>query len=364
VKTKQSKMNINRHNYEELFLLYVDQELTAAERVLVEAFVQENPDLKVELELLQQATLHADFKLDDAFKNKLLKQEAVTEEQLLLLLDGELRREEAATIKTAIDADAELQKDWAWLQRSQLNADESIVFPDKSLLYKEAQPARVFYMSAAVRRWSAAAAVLLMLGTGYWLYNQQKPVDPVAEATPSSKQPQITVPVPSTNNVKENNTEELVQEQPVQQQSNTVTPAIKQEIIKQTPVQQQNRNTIAVSNQPKQEQLPVTVQQETNLKTQNTIVKTEINTNPNGNNLPTSTVPHETSIAATPNVSFANYDEAGDEDEQEGLLNENKQRSTGLKALFKKAKRTLERRTGIQSGESQVRFAVFAINTQ
>lgn len=361
-------MTINRHNYEEYFLLYVDHELTAAERVLVETFIEENPDLKVELEILQQTTLQIDAKLDDAFKSKLLKEESVTEEQLILLLDGELRKEDAMKVQEAIVADSQLQNDWAWLQRSKLSADTSVVFPDKSLLYKEAQPARVFYMSAAVRRWSAAAALLLMLGTGYWLYNKQTTTDPVAgveTGTPVQQPGTVTKPESSTTNDTPVTNEALAQEQKVTEQPTvTPTPVVKQNNINQQPVKQQQNNTIAINNKPQQEQLPVVVQQpENKLQTQDAIVKTETKTDNNRNNLPTSTVPPSTNIAAS-SVSYVNYDEQGSEDEQEGLLNENKQRSTGLKALLKKAKRTLERRTGIQSGDSQVRFAVFAVNTQ
>ena len=65
-------MNINRHNYEEFFLLYVDNELSAAERNAVELFVQQNPDLGEELQLLEQSVVsHDEIIFED--KQRLLK---------------------------------------------------------------------------------------------------------------------------------------------------------------------------------------------------------------------------------------------------------------------------------------------------
>ena len=45
-------MNIDRNNYEEFFLLYVDGELDATQQLAVENFVQQNPDLAVELKMI------------------------------------------------------------------------------------------------------------------------------------------------------------------------------------------------------------------------------------------------------------------------------------------------------------------------
>ena len=47
-------MTINRNNYEEYFLLYVDRELNGDEQKMVEEFVKLHPDLEKELSALQQ----------------------------------------------------------------------------------------------------------------------------------------------------------------------------------------------------------------------------------------------------------------------------------------------------------------------
>ncbi len=49
-----NQMNINRDNYEEYFLLYIDRELSADEQQVLESFVRRNPDLEKELERLKQ----------------------------------------------------------------------------------------------------------------------------------------------------------------------------------------------------------------------------------------------------------------------------------------------------------------------
>jgi hypothetical protein len=50
-------MKINTTNYEEYFLLYIDNELSDEQKVAVENFLQENPVYKKEFSLLQQSVL-------------------------------------------------------------------------------------------------------------------------------------------------------------------------------------------------------------------------------------------------------------------------------------------------------------------
>jgi hypothetical protein len=50
-------MHINKTNYENYFLLYIDKELSASDQAAVESFVQENPQYANELNSLQKTTI-------------------------------------------------------------------------------------------------------------------------------------------------------------------------------------------------------------------------------------------------------------------------------------------------------------------
>ncbi len=160
-------MDINRHNYESFFLLYVDNELTTAERKDVDDFVRQHPDLLPELEMLQQAVLPVQtFAFAD--RASLLKQtlSAIQQEQLLLLLDDELPAGEAANVRQTIAANAALRAEWTILQQTRCDAGETVVFEDKASLYRKV-PVRVI----GARWWKVAAAAVL-LGFGVYTFVQ------------------------------------------------------------------------------------------------------------------------------------------------------------------------------------------------
>jgi hypothetical protein len=157
-------MNITRHNYETFFLLYVDKELSAAERKTVEVFVQENPDLQAELLALQQTV----FKADDTILEKkdwLYMEDGVSalQENLLLYADDELDAADKKTVEALLATDKTAAAEWAVIRQTKLQADASVLFDDKKSLYRH-EPARV----VGIKWWRVAAAAAVLLGFGLW----------------------------------------------------------------------------------------------------------------------------------------------------------------------------------------------------
>ena len=156
-------MTVNRHNYETFFLLYVDKELSAAERKAVDMFVQENPDLKMELILLQQTVIKADdINLDK--KNWLYREVEITalHENLLLFADDELSAADKKSVEILLATDNKAMAEWAILQQTKLQPDRAVVFENKQLLYRK-KGGRVVGFT-----WWRAASAAIILGFALW----------------------------------------------------------------------------------------------------------------------------------------------------------------------------------------------------
>ena len=160
-------MNIDRHNYEEYFLLYVDNELSSEERRLVEEFAQRHPDLREELDLLLQFRAEPDAGIAFPEKTALYKttgaqlvNDANYAEWLLLYTDNELNAGEKAAVEQYVAGNPAAAAELGLLLQTRPEP-ETIPFPDKSVLYRKEEKVRYF----PFRYWRAAAAVLL-LGIG------------------------------------------------------------------------------------------------------------------------------------------------------------------------------------------------------
>jgi hypothetical protein len=155
-------MNINRHNYEEYFILYMDNELSSEERRMVETFVQNHPDLKEELDILLQYKLVPDSNIVFEGKDELMKvkgESPVTlsnyEEWLVLYMDNELTGDQQKIVAQFIAANPSVKKEVDLLLRTQLQP-ETIVFVNKEVLYRREEKVR------PILWWRAAAAILIL----------------------------------------------------------------------------------------------------------------------------------------------------------------------------------------------------------
>ena len=160
-------MKIDRHNYEEYFILYMDNELSSDDRRMVEAFVQQHPDLKEEMDILLQYKMVPDTDIVFSSKEELMKVNGDTpvtlsnyEEWLSLYMDNELTAEQKNTVEQFLAVNPSVKKEFALLQRTKLQP-EQIVFAHKQSLYRKEE--KVKHLTA---RWWRVAAAVLILATG------------------------------------------------------------------------------------------------------------------------------------------------------------------------------------------------------
>ncbi len=173
-------MLINRHNYEEFFLLYVDNELTVAERKAVEDFVQQNPDLEEELVMMMQSVLRPDRNIVFGNKESLLKNkpanglvnESNYEEYFVLYGDNELSNEEKDLVEQFVYKHPQYQAEFELIQQARFIPEHATLYPDKNELYRTEGDHRVI----PIGWWkiAVAAIVVLMLGLAAWYLTSDK----------------------------------------------------------------------------------------------------------------------------------------------------------------------------------------------
>lgn len=199
--------NINRNNYEEFFILHLDNELNAEQQQALQLFLQQNPDLQAELDLLSGTKLSVDETVvfpDKAllFAGSLLQQ---TEEQqqvsaqdseIIMYLDAELTENDKKAFEQKLAGDTVLQQQVALFAKTKLQASAAEVFPDKALLYKEEETRRRIVPMYWLRM-GVAAAVLLTLGVGgfKWLNNPVKETENGSMAVTTTTDAKATNPV-------------------------------------------------------------------------------------------------------------------------------------------------------------------------
>jgi hypothetical protein len=184
---------ITRDNYQELFLLYVDNELSAADRSMVEDWVAANPDLREEWESLLSCRILPEEGLVFQDKQSLLRttatmgdiEESNYQDYFLSYIDNQLTDKDRHMVEAFVGLFPAKRTELEQLRQTVSIPDSTIVFPDKDSLYKNEKHRRVivFY-----RLMAGAAAVLLVAVALLFLQRQSHPANqpPLAKNTPAA----------------------------------------------------------------------------------------------------------------------------------------------------------------------------------
>lgn len=351
-------MNIDRHNYEEYFILYWDNELTNEQKQLVRQFVQQNTDLEDEFNLLGQTHFNPDENITLANKEFLIKEEYANRQELFLsYIDNELNATEKSAVEKFIAVDPPAQRELALLQKTKLQP-EKIVFPDKSKLYRREEKTRVVRM---VWFRVAAAAVIILVGsliTVQLLNTNPLTGEPVVTAIQNTGKTQFKIEPekksPGINTAETLKTGSEKQNEIIANKKKTNTAAGNQPAV----VQLQKKNKLVLPNKDEKQSLVIkTDLPETNplqIKVpNNSVAKTETNKS-NDNFINNGVTPKTTpTFNNQSGVQFA----SNNQDDVSGSKG-------GLRGLLRKATRVFERRTNIQTTteDNKLLVGAFAVS--
>lgn len=370
-------MKIDRHNYEEFFLLYVDNELTTEQKKSVEQFVQENPDLAIELEILQQTMMNADDSIVFDGKESLLRSESDSivnmnnyEEYLVAYIDNELNDQEKIDFYKFAMAHPQVKEELAIYQQTKLQPEKEIVFADKETLYRREEKVRVI----SIQWWKIAVAAAVILGIGITtisILNKKDTNIPNEVAAKGKQQKKENhVPVKTEQEIKK---EELTNPVTIKDDAGTIakagindkkernTPVLKprnekeqKKIVLPQQVESNNEtiaksttnpvhNDIVTDNNKTEIKLIDAAKNQNNEITHNNNVA--VNTNPAKENINKETVTNNSEVA------YNNTTGTVAEDLTNASYEEGKNKK--LRGFFRKAARAFERRTNISASDDQ-----------
>lgn len=171
-------MEINQHNYEHYFLMYIDNELSGEEMAAVNDFIMQYPNYANKLETLQQLKISpATLIYENKFSLYKLSEQ---DEQCIAYLENEMTNEEKASFENKLSANITLQSTVKQWQATFITPPTTIeIDPNfKNSLYKKSAQIKPLWATVTFKRWASVAAILVVV-IGYNLFNaenkQEKP---------------------------------------------------------------------------------------------------------------------------------------------------------------------------------------------
>lgn len=191
------KNYINLGNYEEYFILYMDNELSAGERMMVEEFLSANPDLQSEMNILMGTKLPFEdvaLPLKEELYAHQMKMGAF-DNSLLLYIDNELTDAEKKKVEEQLKTDKEFKIENGLLLKARLDAADKISYPDKNELHHHTEKVVVFKMWMRV----AAAVIIILFATAFFIINSHRQNTPVTIAQNDQPKKRTIKPVNERN---------------------------------------------------------------------------------------------------------------------------------------------------------------------
>ena len=163
---------MNRNNYEMYMIDYLDGKLSAMEVADLLLFIEQNPDIKKEFELLKSSESSFEIEVETIHKASLKKPvyESIKnnfQEKLIANLEGDLTPEEKIKFDKELIVYPELKRDIELFNKTKFAPDTNIVFENKQAL-KKSIPLFDSYKHYLWR----AAAVLAIFGSILFLMSE------------------------------------------------------------------------------------------------------------------------------------------------------------------------------------------------
>ena len=375
-------MNITRNNYEEFFILYLDNELCSDDRREVESFVRENPDLKNEFDLLLQTRMTPDHDLMFDGKQQLLKtaspapiSETNFEEWLLLYIDNELTPKEKIAVEEFVTQNSSAENALKQLQKTKLHPEHAVVFPNKEILYRREKRTPL----VAIRVWRIAVAAALLLGistAAFFVLNDNNKTN---EGQIASEK------MPGANSTKNDSSDKRPGETGTTGSEITKNDeASGKEVAPSINVVADNQKNAGAENEKNKQHYTVSPKQEEKLIAQNNVTSQQTSNlpdtkhNPNANNATeekpiadltkeealTSNNDNKPNEVVTPDIaSSLNNGRAAEPVEPDYALGtDDSGKKNKLRGFFRKVTRTFEKRTNIKATDDEDRLLLAGIS--
>ncbi len=166
-------IDINRNNYEEYFIDYLDGKFSRSDNDMFLLFLAQNPDLKEELEMFQKEELVSGeivFDRKESLKKKRILDTGNNFDELCIArLEGDLSEKESSEFDNYVAENSDREKVYSIYKKTKLNTDKSVVFKEKDNLKKEAGKISRTHIYSII---SAAASVIILIGL-YFVISQK-----------------------------------------------------------------------------------------------------------------------------------------------------------------------------------------------